>query len=73
MAGCSGDKAYIWSYGDHRMLKDTLTGHEKLIYTCKFITGTKLATGSADRLIKVWDLQSRQCNFLKKTKKSFFQ
>ena len=43
------------------MLKDTLTGHNGAIYACKFISGTKLATGSADRLIKTWDLQSRQC------------
>jgi len=44
------------------MLKDTYTGHSGLIYTCKFISGTKLVTGSADRYIKVWDLHSRQCN-----------
>ncbi|CAF1165549.1 unnamed protein product [Adineta steineri] len=61
LAGCSGEKAYIWSYGDNRMLKDVYAGHEKVIHTCKFISGTKLATGSADRLIKIWDLQSRQC------------
>ncbi|CAF2686194.1 unnamed protein product [Rotaria sp. Silwood2] len=61
LAGCSGDKAYIWSYSDHRTLRDTFTGHKGLIYTCKFISGTKLVTGSADRLIRIWDLQSRQC------------
>ncbi len=43
------------------MLKDTYTGHQGLIYTCKFISGTKLATGSADRTIKIWDLHGRQC------------
>lgn len=36
-------------------------GHSNTIYACKFITGTKFATGSADRLIKVWDLHNRQC------------
>ncbi|CAF1575256.1 unnamed protein product [Rotaria sp. Silwood1] len=61
LAGCSGEKAYIWSYSDYRILKDTFTGHKGLIYTCKFISGTKLVTGSADRLIKIWDLQNRQC------------
>ncbi|CAF0721242.1 unnamed protein product [Adineta ricciae] len=61
LAGCSGDKAYIWSHGDNRGLKDTHTGHNGIIYTCKFISGTKLVTGSADRLIKIWDLQNRQC------------
>ncbi|CAF1168435.1 unnamed protein product [Rotaria sordida] len=61
LAGCSGEKAYIWSYSDYRVLRDTFTGHKGLIYTCKFISGTKLVTGSADRLIKVWDLQNRQC------------
>lgn len=43
------------------MLKETLTGHNGLVYTCKFISGVKCATGSADRLIKIWDLHSRQC------------
>jgi autophagy-related protein 16 len=61
LAGCSSDKAYIWSYGEHKILKDTFTGHQGLIFTCKFISGTKLATGSADRTIKIWDLYSRQC------------
>ncbi len=60
MAGCSGDRAYIWSYGDYR-IKDTFNGHTGQINTCKFISGTKLATGSADRLVKIWDLHSRQC------------
>ncbi len=62
MAGCSGDKAYIWSYAENRMFKDTFAGHTGPIYTCKFISGTKLATGSADRWIRIWDLQNRQCN-----------
>ncbi len=61
MVGCSGDKAYLWSYGEHRILKDTYTGHQGLIFTSKFISGTKLATGSADRTIKIWDLYGRQC------------
>jgi WD40 repeat protein len=61
LVGCSSDKAYLWSYGEYRMLKDTYTGHQGLIYTCKFISGTKLATGSADRTIKIWDLHGRQC------------
>ncbi len=43
------------------MLKDTYTGHQGQISTCKFISGTKLTTGSADRTIKIWDLQIRQC------------
>lgn len=65
LVGCSGEKAYLWSYGDYRILKDTYTGHKSLVTTCKFISGTKLATGSADRTIKVWDIQGRQCkNFL---------
>lgn len=46
------------------MLKDTYTGHRGLIYTCKFISRTKLATGSADRTIKIWDLYNRQCRIL---------
>ena len=44
------------------MLKDTLGGHTGSINACKFISATKLVTGSADRFIKVWDLHGRQCN-----------
>lgn len=62
LAGCASEKVYIWSYADTRMLKETLTGHNGLVYTCKFISGVKCATGSADRLIKIWDLHSRQCS-----------
>ncbi|CAF4332014.1 unnamed protein product [Rotaria socialis] len=61
LAGCSGDKAYIWSYGEQKTLKDTCTGHQGVIYTCKFISGTKLVTGSADRTIKIWDIYGRKC------------
>ncbi|CAF0868683.1 unnamed protein product [Adineta steineri] len=61
LVGSSGDKAYLWSYGDHKILKDTYTGHQGLINTCKFISGRKLATGSGDRTIKIWDLYNRQC------------
>lgn len=61
MAGCSGDTAYIWSYAENRTTKDTFTGHQKLINACRFISGTKLVTGSADRTIKIWDLHGRQC------------
>jgi WD40 repeat protein len=61
LVGCSGDKAYLWSYGEQRILKDTYTGHQGLIFTSKFISGIKLATGSADRTIKIWDLYGRQC------------
>ena len=61
LVGCSAEKAYLWSYGDYRILKDTYTGHKSLVATCKFISGTKLATGSADRTIKVWDIPARQC------------
>lgn len=43
------------------MPKEVFNGHNGQIYTCKFISGNKLATGSADRLIKIWDIQSRQC------------
>ncbi|UJR27539.1 hypothetical protein I4U23_008821 [Adineta vaga] len=61
LAGCSNDTVYIWSYGEQRMLKDVYKGHQGLIFTCKFISGRKLATGSADRTIKIWDLHSRHC------------
>ncbi|CAF0804071.1 unnamed protein product [Adineta ricciae] len=61
LAGCSSDTVYVWSYGEQKILKDIYKGHQGLIFTCKFISGKKLATGSADRTIKLWDLYSRHC------------
>ena len=48
------------------MLKDVYTGHQGLIFTCKFISNVKFATGSADRTIKIWDLYNRNCKIVYK-------
>lgn len=43
------------------MLKTTLTGHEDKILGIKFLSDMKLATGSHDRSIKLWDLNQQAC------------
>ncbi|CAF0731003.1 unnamed protein product, partial [Didymodactylos carnosus] len=59
IAGCSNDKAYIWSYREG-ILREALTGHTAFVFCAKFISSTKVATGSRDSTIRVWDLQQRQ-------------
>ena len=52
----------IWSLRDHR-LKHSLTGHTYKVMAARFIgeDSYKVATGSYDRTIKVWDLKEKLC------------
>ncbi|CAF0892422.1 unnamed protein product, partial [Didymodactylos carnosus] len=59
--GCSEDFACrVWGVQDQR-LRHTLTGHGAKVFCAKFLTSSKIASGSQDRTIKLWDLQNRQC------------
>lgn len=60
--GSSSDYACrIWSLIDHR-LRHTLTGHSARVLSAKFLGDHgKVVTGSHDRTLKIWDLQSRAC------------
>ncbi|KAH9514693.1 hypothetical protein Btru_023319 [Bulinus truncatus] len=59
--GASNDFASrIWTVGDQR-LRHTLTGHSGKVLSAKFLTESKVVSGSHDRTLKVWDLQSKSC------------
>ena len=58
VATASGNSVSLWSAADGTLLR-RLTGHEGLVGSVGFNTdGTRLATGSADDTVRVWDVQS---------------
>ncbi|KAF2070613.1 hypothetical protein CYY_008070 [Polysphondylium violaceum] len=60
--GTSNDNsARLWSV-DLGRPRHTLTGHIGKVYSGRFISSNKVATGSHDRTIKLWDLQRGYCN-----------
>ena len=45
-----------------KYFQHTLTGHSARVLSAKFLGDPgKVVTGSHDRTLKVWDLQSRAC------------
>lgn len=51
----------VWSLSSHR-LNLTLTGHSAKVNSAKFLgVPTKIASGSADRTIKLWDVNRGAC------------
>lgn len=51
----------VWSVVDHK-LKRTLTGHSAKVLSAKFLgVPNKVASGSQDRTIKIWDINQGAC------------
>ncbi|CAG5135625.1 unnamed protein product [Candidula unifasciata] len=61
IVGASNDFASrVWTINDQR-LRHTLTGHSGKVMSAKFLTESKIVSGSHDRTLKVWDLNSKAC------------
>ncbi|XP_065677303.1 autophagy-related protein 16 isoform X3 [Hydra vulgaris] len=62
LASSNDNACWIWSIND-LILRHTLTGHSNKVMTAKFLgtDSSKIASGSYDRTIKVWDLRSKVC------------
>lgn len=51
----------IWSVNNHQ-LKRTLTGHSAKVLSAKFLgVPNKVASGSQDRTVKIWDINQGSC------------
>lgn len=51
----------IWSLSDHK-LRRTLTGHSAKVLSAKFLgAANKIASGSNDRTLKIWDINRNAC------------
>lgn len=52
----------VWSISNNYKLIRTLTGHSAKVYSAKFLgVPNKVASGSHDRTIKIWDLIAGSC------------
>ncbi|ESO92893.1 hypothetical protein LOTGIDRAFT_120226, partial [Lottia gigantea] len=60
--GASSDFASrVWSLIDQR-LRHTLTGHSGKVFAARFLgDSNKVVSGSHDRTLKIWDLNTRAC------------
>ncbi|XP_066907379.1 autophagy-related protein 16-1 [Halyomorpha halys] len=61
LAASNDYAARVWTVSDQR-LRHTLTGHSGKVLAAKFLGDpNKVATGSHDRTLKIWDLRSKAC------------
>ncbi|CCD83386.2 Autophagic-related protein 16.1 [Caenorhabditis elegans] len=58
----SNDKnVRIWNLDNSRLLS-TLSGHSDQVTCVKFYQSHSAVSGSADRVIKIWDIQNQRCS-----------
>mmetsp|Transcript_6824 Transcript_6824/g.12343 ORF Transcript_6824/g.12343 Transcript_6824/m.12343 type:complete len:524 (-) Transcript_6824:65-1636(-) len=61
LAGTTNKTAILWNYFTERV-RHTFTGHSNKVVACEFFNSKSMAvTGSADRNIKLWDVDKGFC------------
>lgn len=61
MAASNDNSCRIWTMADNK-LKHTLTGHQRKVTAAKFLIDiSNVVTGSHDRTLKLWNLQTKKC------------
>ncbi|XP_047451131.1 protein Atg16l2-like isoform X2 [Mugil cephalus] len=60
LAASYNKSALLWRLDDS-VPKVTLTGHSNKVTASRFISSSSVATGSADRTLRLWDLQRAAC------------
>ncbi|CAI2356916.1 unnamed protein product [Caenorhabditis sp. 36 PRJEB53466] len=61
IASSNDNNVRIWNLESSRLLS-TLSGHADQVTCVKFYQSHSAASGSADRVIKIWDLQNQRCS-----------
>ncbi|XP_055306333.1 autophagy-related protein 16-1-like [Sitodiplosis mosellana] len=61
LTSCNDSTSRLWTVADKK-LRHTLSGHSKKVMAAKFLgDASKVITGSHDRTLKIWNLQSKAC------------
>ena len=62
--GCSDRKVHLWSIFSGTVMDShvgTLEGHENVVNALAVLPGGRLASGSRDKTVRLWDLETRGC------------